>query len=449
MNKTSKMKDALEVMVVIGLILLIPLFFATKTAADKQTGQNTPTPFSPTATDVPEVNSVTTAKQPPQCTFPLAQTTTAESRPEEYTFSEPQVVLTATHNIDLVEWLPDNQQVLIMQDIPDNNQQSIELFNSQTGKRLVYAIRNRINEPPSWFPELNAVVYPAMNILRVDKIKHRYEFTRQVWVSRGDPKNAQLVADNLSQFYVAVKPGRGQIAYLSDKQLAKRNALLEALQSVAFDSTQWEYRRNNFPPAAYEMAWQPGSSQVFLYSNGDTGGYTFLLDVETGQICEINLGSEGHEIGWAAVARWSPDGRYLAVVRSWGMLPINSSDLAVLDTATGNLYTMGIATQEMKGRHFVEDLAWAPDNRHLAVIGSVLPFPGSGPGSEESGYSGLYLADFISGQNVHLLPAHKFPAGWWGTNLAWSPDGSKLLVVCPTGGEEHLCLISVQRNNLP
>ena len=114
MKKTSKVKGALEVLVVIGLILVIPLFFAIKTAADRQEAKNTPVPPAPTASEVPEASFVTTAQQPPQCTFPLAQTTTAESTPEEYTFSEPQVALTDERQPDIIEWLPDNRNVLIM-----------------------------------------------------------------------------------------------------------------------------------------------------------------------------------------------------------------------------------------------------------------------------------------------------------------------------------------------
>jgi hypothetical protein len=30
-------------------------------------------------------------------------------------------------------------------------------------------------------------------------------------------------------------------------------------------------------------------------------------------------------------------------------------------------------------------------------------------------------------------------------NLAWSPDGSKLLIRCPTMEEDRVCFISIQR----
>jgi Tol biopolymer transport system component len=169
-----------------------------------------------------------------------------------------------------------------------------------------------------------------------------------------------------------------------------------------------------------------------LYSNGDTGGgYTFILDSNTGQVCELNLG------GWASRVHWSPNGRYLAITRFQGSRSTDSSDLAILDALTGNLYTMRVTPQEIEGRHYVNDIAWAPDNRHVLVIGSIFPFQGTGQDDSR----GLYLVDFISGQSDYLLPTYKFSS----SNLAWSHDGSKLLVRCPTMEEDRVCFISVQR----
>jgi len=438
MNKTSKVKGALEVLLVIGLILIIPLFFVIKTAAEKQQAQNTPTPLTPTIVATPVVNAVSTAKQPPQCTFPLAQTTTAESTPENYTFSAPETVYTPAANdgsVEIVEWLPDNQRVLVAQNIQGSNQQSIELFTPATGERQVYAKREWTEQHPSWNQELDPVVYPVRHVLKT--VNNIPEFTRQVWISYGDPQSAQMIADNLSQFYVAVKPGGKEIVYLKDKQISKRNGSLKEIPSKPFDLDQWNYRKmkSGIFPLMYQMAWRPGTSQVFLYSFADKApGYTFLLDVDTGEICEFNLG------GWAVVARWSPNGRYLALDKSQAHdRPVGPTVLTVLDTATGNLYTSEVVPKELPGRHTIGSIAWAPDNHHLLVLGEVLPFPQCGPGCYPD--ARLYLVDFISGQVDSILPEHKFIPNMAGTSLAWSPDGSKVIALCPA-----LCSISVQRN---
>jgi hypothetical protein len=95
-QKTNrKIKGILETLLIVGLILIIPLFFVMRSAAEQNAAPNTPVPLPPTAANAPEDGNAMKPKQPPACTFPLAETTTEESMPEEYTFSEPQVVLTA------------------------------------------------------------------------------------------------------------------------------------------------------------------------------------------------------------------------------------------------------------------------------------------------------------------------------------------------------------------
>jgi Tol biopolymer transport system component len=160
-----------------------------------------------------------------------------------------------------------------------------------------------------------------------------------------------------------------------------------------------------------------------------------LLDANTGHVCELSFG------GWADVVHWSSDGRYLAIVRATEYyLPIHSSDLIVLDTVTGNLTKLNITPSDIDGQHYVDDFAWAPDNRHLLAIGHVRSQNRSLPV-----IAGLYLVDFISGTSVPILPASTFYASSGQNNLAWSPDGSKLLILCPTMQEEHVCFVSVQR----
>ena len=141
-------------------------------------------------------------------------------------------------------------------------------------------------------------------------------------------------------------------------------------------------------------------------------------------------------------ARWSSDGRYLAIIRTHDHFPISSSDLAVLDTVTGNIYTVGVTSREVNGKHFVDDIVWAPDNRHLLAIGKILPYTAQ----SDDAQSRLYLVDFISGQSDDILPTYTFYATPLKGNLAWSPDSSKVLVRCPTAADEQICFITVQRS---
>ena len=141
--------------------------------------------------------AVANGQEPPPCTFPLAQTTTTESAPENYTFSEPKVVLTVSHAVDIYQWLPDNQRVLIGQETDPG--QSIALFNPQTGNIQVFGSRGSAGDgSPVWVTGLNAVVYPRTAITG-----------SQLMISRGDPANVQLLDEsqptsNAPRFFLGV-----------------------------------------------------------------------------------------------------------------------------------------------------------------------------------------------------------------------------------------------------
>jgi hypothetical protein len=475
MQQPRKLKDLFETLLVIGAILLIPLFFAMRSQAAQKANDATATAeigglaatetaqalayptatplglnagkaASPTAAPPTAAPAVAAGKQPPACTFPLANITVTESKPENYTFSKPQVVLTAKPGspYEIFEWLPDNQQILMGEDLRDNlkpgqpAQQSIQLYNPETGEVKVYATRTFTTESPFWQPDLNAVVYPAMNFLGSDKTTYHPIFTRQLWVSYGDPKTAQMLVDNMSQFPIVAKPGGSEMLYFSDKKVSKLGQSFNKSSPTFFDPAQWDYGKGprNTEPISYNLAWQPNTSLVFLYSNGaglKMGGYTFILNTDTGQVCELDFD------GWARTARWNSDGRYLAIIRATKYsVPVDKLDLTVLDTITGKLYTVGVIPQDFVGEHYLYGFTWAPDNYHLLAVGSASLHQNNQNGSD---LYELYLVDFLSGQSMSALPEYSQS---FSGSLAWSPDGSKLVISCPMNGIDRVCFIHAQ-----
>jgi hypothetical protein len=402
--------------------------------------------------------TATSTLQPPACSFPLANVKYLESKPEEYTFSEPQVVLTAPEGnpLNVAQWLPDNQQILMTEELRNQYvesndtliQQSISLYNIETGESKLYAMDASKYEPPIWSPDMNGVVYSFANYTHIDKKNASYKFTRQLRVSYGDLNATQLLADNLSWFPLTMQPGGSEILYFSEKQVSKLDKSLKKLASASFDPAQWDYakERRNDEPVYFQMAWQPGTPLVFLYSGAGLssgGGYTFIFDTTSGSICELNLG------GWAYIAHWSMDGRYLAIERENGYsFPVPSNDFVILDTLTGSLRTVDIVSQDVE-KHHATDFTWTPDNLHLLVLEDI---PSTyDPNNFETIHHELYFVDLTTGQSTPLFPEFKsfLAGGSRGMNtFAWSPDGSKLLVRCPslTGRTtDRFCLISVQK----
>jgi hypothetical protein len=289
-------------------------------------------------------------------------------------------------------------------------------------------------------------VYSSVTISNMDTKNGTFETHRKLWISYGDPNTAQLLADNLQQPFVT-KPDGSEFMYVSNKQISKQDESLKKTSSpAAFDPAQWDYAkaRRDKIPVRYHMAWQPGTSLVFLYSKAgiadSEGGYTFILDTATGHICELNFG------GWASSAHWSPDGRYLAIVRANSYTGLSDAiDLVILDSTTGNLRTVGTNLPDVEGKHTLGDFTWTPDNLHLLAFESI-------PSHYdihrvETYYYDLYLIDLASDQVTYLFPEFK-SFGGGGNNFVWSPDGSKLLARCPLSSAlfvtDRYCLISVQ-----
>jgi hypothetical protein len=402
-------------------------------------------PLPPTAVRSLEESAAVKPQQPPACTFPLTQISTKESQPEEYTFSEPKVVLTAPEgNIyNLAEWLPNNQQILMTEELRNvvvgNSTpllESISLYNPETGESKVYSIRQLTYEAPIWMSDSNAVIYSVLNFTYIDRKNQNDKFTRQIWVSYGNPDAAQMLADNLAQLPIAAKSDGSEILYLTDKKISKLDKSLKKISDSSFDYAQWDYGKGwrNKNPVTYRMAWQSNTALVFLYSSGGSmggGGYTFILNTDNGNVCELDFG------GWASGARWSSDGRYLAIGRATDSHP---ADLTLLDIQTGNLTTLRGAPQGVDGQLYLNDFIWAPDNRHLLALGSVHLSQNSQDGNNVTGF---YLVDIVSGQSIHAVPEYKGFI-FSGNNFAWSPDGSKVAIHCPTQTVDQICLIAVQ-----
>lgn len=404
----------------------------------------TPPPYPPPATPTPPGPSATPTIAPtpvPRCTF-AAPPVPAVPGPllDAHTFSEPQVVLTHTSAIGIAGWLSDGQRLLITRDIPGTNRQAIETFNIRTGELSVYAERNGSNGKPIWLPALNAVAYSTL----VDQ-------HHELWVSRGDPQRVERAVPDVLGLSLATEPDGKHLLYfsrLTGERPQQLNVETRAVQEMPLDLAQLRYPKYPEPvqsmlgPSVFKIVWRPDGSQVVFY----TIPWTFLFDVTTNQVCEIDLGQTRveHMPIWALEAKWSPNGRHLALITT-GTFPGQASgtgasilytELTILAMETGSLRALQPAPDINGGQHYVTDMAWAPDSQIIAIRAAV---------EEKEGvlYEGLYLVEVLTGQNKHMLPQTMFTGGDAGWSLAWSPDGHRLAVNCPTRNEGRLCLIAV------
>ncbi len=409
----------------------------------------TPTqpPYPPPATPTPPGPPATPTVAPtpvPRCTFAARPASAEPGIPlQAYHFSEPQVVLTHTGAIGIASWLPDSQQLLITRDIPGTNRNSIDIFNVRTGELSTYAERDGDNGKPVWLQALRAVAYATFA-----------EQHLELWISHGDPQQVERVVPDVWGLSLAVEPDGRHLWYFSRSNVdrpQRLNAETGAIQALPLDLAPLRYPKYPEPwqgvgrQSIFKMAWQPGGSQVVLYAQP----WTFLLDTRTTQVCELDLGQareEGIDIPlWALEAQWSPNGCYLAFITTDSTsAPIRRMELTILDMETGERRTLSPGSDIEPGRHYVHDIAWAPNGQQLMLLVPTETIQGRP-------IQKLYLVDAQTGNSQQVLPDHIFGGGAIeGWQLAWSPNGQTLAVKCPawlesepTIVEDRICLMSV------
>jgi len=358
-----------------------------------------------------------------------------------YQFSEPRVVLTHTSAIGIAGWLADGQQLLITRDIPGANRNSIDVLNIRTSELSTYAEREGNSGKPVWLPAFGAVAY--VTLVEEERHEQRISYRPELWISYGNPQQVERLAPDVMGLSLAVEPDGNHLWYFSRSEPDRPQVFdgeSRVIQTAPWNVAAWKYPKPDLGWAMrdrspqFTMAWHPDGTRVVLYSQF----WTFLLDVKTNRVCELTLGEykpEAMDIPpWPLEAQWSPDGRYLAFITTDSLdMPFRRTELTILDMATGERRTLSPGSDIEPGRHFVTDIAWAPNGQMLAVLATVEYRDGTT-------WEGLYLVEATTGQNKHLLPHIVFPAGDFGWNLAWSPNGDSLAVTCLYG---PLCLIEV------
>ncbi|MBX2999290.1 MAG: PD40 domain-containing protein [Caldilineaceae bacterium] len=369
-----------------------------------------------------------TEGRPPLCEFRGQPTSEllASSGLDRFAFSDPVVVLTHTATIAIAEWLPDNQRVLITRLLREQEEERIETFNINTGEVHLYGNRQNVPAKPHWLHSKQSVVFADV------------EGKQLVLQIRGNPAGSdEPPFVGLSGPYIATDV-EGKKILLVDKAQTQPlvfDAVQSRLESLPFSlsSLQQEVYRG-----AYRIAWQPHGDQIVYYDNMAL----YLGDVATGKFCQVDLGNdERYGKHWVLGAKWSPNGRYLAMEVTAGEIPVSFVGLRILDTVTNAVHIL-----DMEARYTLET-AWGPDSRHLITLGQIEVLDSGRP------LFGLYLVDVISGKFNRILPTYTFSTGTYAYEdggLAWSPDGKSLLTRCsiwmdsmPAIVEDRLCLIEV------
>jgi Tol biopolymer transport system component len=153
--------------------------------------------------------------------------------------------------------------------------------------------------------------------------------------------------------------------------------------------------------AGVAPAWRPTEARTLAHATAQ--GRVRAVDVDTGR--EL---WRTRSLGAPTALAWSPGGRRLLVATP-GRLH--------LLTATGR----ELASRRVPPGTALEDPAWSPDGRHVAIVRR----------DEATGASEVVLLDPAGGLRQDVLFAGP---GRFGTP-AWSPDGRRLLVPWPAADQ--------------
>ncbi len=377
------------------------------------------------------------------CKFETIQPATAASGGTLPGLGQPQVIYTAAQPVYLSEFTPDGR-LLTLQDIPGNLQQ-VGLLAIPGGQFTPLAERRYSGSLPRWDATRGAPIY----------LDWQYSDSQTYLATYTLRSPSQVLVQNASLSFDITpsgealyfgsnpeQPGGAALLTTGTPPLPNLIPRLPILQEPASVVTNAHPAYQGWPSQPFQIALRPGTGQMLLFNQPKT------LLADPGGSCALDLGSQPAENGpaplWAVQARWSLDGRYLAVIAT-STLPgqpaglgaaLQSTSLLVFDFTRQTRMEFPLVP-EVHGTRYVTDMAWSPDGQNLAVLGLV--------GISPEGYEqlGLFLVDPEAGTSAHAAQAGMLGGGLWGTQLAWGKAG--LAATCPLPGVGRVCLLE----NLP
>jgi hypothetical protein len=382
-----------------------------------------PMPTTTMSSSAPAVVVTATTSKPPVCQFNkiIPDSLASPASINNYTVSPLTVILTDTSEIDVYGWLPDNDRLIIGRWNPSRKKATLDTLRISTRLIQTYAERTDAGgDRPIWLPDLQAIAYTDFDLPQEPSSLPGVE----LWISQGNPDGKQLLAEHVAMNSLTLDSA-GQLAYLfSQKNTEPIDLSVKTVSAASMSMRNIPLPAAlNKPPTSMaesssevEMPFgfihRPATSQAaLLYKNQPP----LVFDLNSGQICQIELPS------YVSEALWSPDGRFLAMRTQNMPIGFTASDvLTILDTNTNQHYEVDFGTH-------VYSMVWSPNSQHLAVLTqkqNAVP--------EHQVHQDLFLVDAVTREHRRLFPDYDFRGGAiQHYQMAWSPNGETLAITCP------------------
>ena len=337
---------------------------------------------------------------------------------EDYEFGEPQVILRSPTSLSIVKWLPDNRRVLLVQGEPkDAAYYRIETFDLLTEESIYYGRFGPMYPKVAWLEKAQKVAFIGYD---------------------GGSTYLQVSGRNASEAITPITDEMREVDARDDLVVAMKWG---ASQPVVFDSKGNAQKIPAVDLSEYDitsdqpflkMRLHPFESSVAIF---DPGGFV-VFDLQSGDIRAFDLGEDNSETisgkRWAADAKWSPDGKQMALLVYVGSPPVQLTRVFILNLELEKTTEISLPMK------FITDLEWAPNGQHLLVGGK----------NDISGDGEILLVDTVSLQHLRIEQVSKnFIYGDIGLNVQWSSDGNKLLIRCSSNAssdDAKVCLTDVK-----
>ncbi len=322
----------------------------------------------------------------------------------DYDFGKPQVVLSSTNDLWLMDILPDSESLLIVSGVSDNSEydQIFQTYGINTNRYRAYGNTVSMQPRAIWLNDEHKLAF-----LRPEN------GTRVLYLSTGGESMPSQVA--IGNFRGAIAGRDGQVMVLEagaeSPLLYDSEGNLQSLPQINIlsDNVNQNAPHGNF----INMRWHPFDSKIAIFDNN---GF-IILNITTGQTISYDLANDNRY--WGFDAQWSPDGTTMGIIYAEGLPVFDQTYLGTLDMITGELQNISIPVTGFS------DITWAANGRQFLVIGITVT-------SRDSQEYRLYMVDSSSGEIRELTQLDNgiLRRSYPGTNLSWSPDGKFILFRC-------------------